>query len=112
MNKFIVLRAAALSAALVLAAAPALPQQPAIDRALAKQYFAEAKSISDKDTGASVTVPLCGPLLNAAFSLTEMDLSAAKYCLARARSILRRSKVHLGQRQRRVVDRDGLCFGE
>ena len=63
MNKFIVLRAAALSAALVLAAAPALPQQPAIDRALARQYFAEAKSISDKDNGALWTVPLCGPLL-------------------------------------------------
>src|SRR5258708_21613336 len=63
MNKFIVLRAAALSAALVLAAAPALPQEPAIDRALAKQYFAEAKSVSDKDNGALWGVPLCGPLL-------------------------------------------------
>ncbi len=63
MNKFIVLRAAALSAALVLAAAPALPQQPAIDRALARQHFAEAKSVSDKDNGALWGVPLCGPLL-------------------------------------------------
>jgi len=63
MNKFIVLRAAALSAALVLAAAPALPQEPAIDRALAKQYFAEAKSVSDKDNGALWGIPLCGPLL-------------------------------------------------
>src|SRR5467141_4614665 len=63
MNKFIVLRTAALSAALVLGATPVLPQQPAIDRALAKQYFAEAKSVSDKDNGALWTVPLCGPLL-------------------------------------------------
>ncbi len=30
---------------------------------MAKQYFAEAKTISDKDNGALWTVPLCGPLL-------------------------------------------------
>jgi hypothetical protein len=63
MNKFIALRTAALSAALVLLPIPALPQEPPIDRALARQYFAEAKSVSDKDNGALWTVPLCGPLL-------------------------------------------------
>jgi hypothetical protein len=63
MNRFVVLRTALLSAALVLGASPALPQEPAIDRALTKQYFAEAKSISDKDNGTLWTVPLCGPLL-------------------------------------------------
>src|SRR5260370_33093904 len=38
-------------------------QGPAIDRALATEYFAEAKSVSDKDHGAVWEVPLCGPLL-------------------------------------------------
>jgi len=46
-----------LSATLVLLPIPALPQEPPIDRALARQYFAEAKSISDKDNGALWTVP-------------------------------------------------------
>src|SRR5713226_3822538 len=63
MNKFLALRTAALSAALVFGPRVALPQESAIDRAMAKQYFAEAKTISDKDNGALWTVPLCGPLL-------------------------------------------------
>src|SRR5258708_7760739 len=63
MNRLIALRTAVLSSALVTGATPGLPQEPAIDHALARQYFAEAKSISDKDNGALWTVSLCGPLL-------------------------------------------------
>src|SRR5258708_39246398 len=63
MNRLIALRTAVLSSALVTGATPVLPQEPAIDHALARQYFAEAKSISGKDNGALWTVSLCGPLL-------------------------------------------------
>ncbi|HEX8881136.1 MAG TPA: hypothetical protein VF749_13945, partial [Candidatus Acidoferrum sp.] len=38
-------------------------QTPAIDTAKARQYFAEAKALSEKDNGALWNVPLCGPLL-------------------------------------------------
>ncbi len=38
-------------------------QEPAIDTALARQYFVEAKAASDKDNGALWKVLLCGPLL-------------------------------------------------
>ena len=38
-------------------------QTPAIDTAKARQYFAEAKAVSEKDNGALWKVPLCGPLL-------------------------------------------------
>lgn len=46
-----------------LAAMTIAAQTPAIDRAKARQYFAEAKSLSDKDNGALWKVPLCGPLI-------------------------------------------------
>lgn len=38
-------------------------QTPAIDTAKARQYFAEAKALSERDNGALWKVPLCGPLL-------------------------------------------------
>ena len=38
-------------------------QAPAIDTAKARQYFAEAKALSEKDNGALWKVPLCGPLV-------------------------------------------------
>ena len=38
-------------------------EMPAIDTAKARQYFAEAKALSEKDNGALWKVPLCGPLL-------------------------------------------------
>lgn len=38
-------------------------QEPAIDAAVARQYFAEARAASQKDNGAMWKVPLCGPLL-------------------------------------------------
>src|SRR5215831_12510409 len=38
-------------------------QTPPTDPAKARQYFAEAKALSDKDSGALWKVPLCGPLL-------------------------------------------------
>ncbi len=38
-------------------------QAPAIDTAKARQYFAEAKALSDKDNGALWKERLCGPLL-------------------------------------------------
>jgi hypothetical protein len=38
-------------------------QAPPIDAAKARQYFAEAKALSDSDSGALWKVPLCGPLL-------------------------------------------------
>jgi hypothetical protein len=38
-------------------------ETPAIDTAKARQYFAEAKALSEKDNGALWKVPLCGPLL-------------------------------------------------
>jgi hypothetical protein len=52
---------AILAASLLGSVAPA--QEQPIDHALAKQFFAEAKSISDKDHGELWSVPLCGPLL-------------------------------------------------
>ena len=47
-----------------LVAASAVAQEPPIDPALAKQYFAEAKAASDRDNGGLWKVPLCGPLLS------------------------------------------------
>jgi hypothetical protein len=38
-------------------------QTPPIDAAKARQYFTEAKALSDRDNGALWKVPLCGPLL-------------------------------------------------
>lgn len=38
-------------------------QTPPIDAAKARQYFAEARALSDSDNGALWKVPLCGPLL-------------------------------------------------
>ncbi len=38
-------------------------QTPAIDTAKARQYFAEAKALSDRDNGSLWRVELCGPLL-------------------------------------------------
>src|SRR5215469_15108139 len=38
-------------------------QTPAIDTAKARQYFAEAKAVSDRDNGSLWKVQLCGPLL-------------------------------------------------
>jgi hypothetical protein len=63
MKKFITLWSIALAATMVCGAGEACAQEPAIDRAQAKQYFAEAKAISDKDNGALWNVPLCGPIL-------------------------------------------------
>ncbi|HKW62869.1 MAG TPA: hypothetical protein VJN89_10015 [Candidatus Acidoferrum sp.] len=58
------IRTSILSGALVMAgAASVLPQTPPIDTAKARQYFAEAKALSDKDNGALWKVPVCGPLL-------------------------------------------------
>jgi len=50
---------------LVLAASAArvAAQTPSIDEAKARQYFAEAKALSDSDNGALWKVQLCGPLL-------------------------------------------------
>src|SRR5215472_168199 len=53
---------------LVLALATLFPvtafgQAPPIDAAKARQYFAEAKALSDRDKGALWNVPLYGPLL-------------------------------------------------
>ena len=42
---------------------PTDAQTPPIDPAKARQYFTEAKALSDKDNGALWRVPLCGPLL-------------------------------------------------
>jgi hypothetical protein len=41
----------------------AVAQAPPIDASKARQYFAEAKALSDHDNGALWKVPLCGPLL-------------------------------------------------
>ena len=38
-------------------------ETPAIDTAKARQYFAEAKAVSDRDNGSLWKVELCGPLL-------------------------------------------------
>lgn len=46
-----------------LAAMTTAAQSPSIDTAKARQYFAEAKALSDKDNGALWKVPLYGPLL-------------------------------------------------
>jgi hypothetical protein len=63
MKKLFALAGLALLAAAAFGPGNASAQEPAIDRALAKQYFAEAKSVSDKDNGALWGIPLCGPLL-------------------------------------------------
>lgn len=47
----------------ILAAINTAAQTPSIDTAKARQYFAEAKALSDKDNGALWKVPLCGPLI-------------------------------------------------
>ena len=69
MNKFIALRTAALSATLVLRPMLALPQEPPIDGALARQYFAEAKSVSDKDNSALWTVLCATPFSSSILTL-------------------------------------------
>ena len=46
-----------------LAALGTPAQTQPIDAAKARQYFAEAKTVSDRDNGALWKVPLCGPLL-------------------------------------------------
>jgi hypothetical protein len=48
---------------LIAGAARVAAQIPAIDPAKARQYFAEAKALSDRDNGALWKVQLCGPLL-------------------------------------------------
>ncbi len=63
MRKFFPLGSVAVSATLSFVPSVISAQEPAIDRALARQYFAEAKAISDKDNGALWNIPLCGPLL-------------------------------------------------
>jgi hypothetical protein len=47
----------------MLSAVPAGAQSPAIDVGKARQYFAEAKTVSGRDNGGLWKVPLCGPLL-------------------------------------------------
>jgi hypothetical protein len=47
----------------VLSAARTAAQTAAIDAGKARQYFAEAKAVSERDNGALWKVPLCGPLL-------------------------------------------------
>lgn len=63
MKKVFALGSVALTVAMVCGAGEAMAQEAAIDHGLAKQYFAEAKAISDRDNGALWKVPLCGPLL-------------------------------------------------
>ncbi|HKW33977.1 MAG TPA: hypothetical protein VJN92_13290 [Candidatus Acidoferrum sp.] len=46
-----------------LGALPAAAQTPPIDTTKARQYFSEARALSDKDNGALWKMPLCGPLL-------------------------------------------------
>lgn len=48
---------------LIAGAPPVAAQTPAIDASKARQYFAEAKALSDKDNGGLWRVPLCGPLI-------------------------------------------------
>lgn len=52
-----------LSGLTILAALNTAAQAPPIDTAKARQYFAEAKALSDKDNDMLWKVPLCGPLL-------------------------------------------------
>jgi hypothetical protein len=47
----------------LLNAANTAAQTPSIDAAKARQYFAEAKALSERDNGALWKVQLCGPLL-------------------------------------------------
>lgn len=63
MKKFFALGSIVLSVTMVCGSREAFAQEPPIDHALAKQYFGEAKAISDKDSGALWNVPLCGPIL-------------------------------------------------
>ncbi|HYA98042.1 MAG TPA: hypothetical protein VEH49_08105, partial [Methylomirabilota bacterium] len=50
-------------AACLSCAIPTLPQKPAIDPALARQYFAEARKLSEADGGRLWGKPLYGPML-------------------------------------------------
>ena len=52
-----------LSVLTILAVLNTAAQAPPIHTAKARQYFAEAKALSDKDNGGLWKVPLCGPLL-------------------------------------------------
>ena len=52
-----------LSVLAMLAAMNTAAQAPPIDTAKARQYFAEAKALSDRDNGTLWKVSLCGPLL-------------------------------------------------
>src|SRR5713226_8552469 len=47
----------------MLGAFRAAAQNAAIGAGLARQYFAEAKALSERDNGTLWKVPLCGPLL-------------------------------------------------
>ena len=49
--------------AVIAGVGPSAAQTPPIDADKARQYFAEAKALSDRDNGALWRVPLCGPLL-------------------------------------------------
>ena len=58
-----VFRALALLGVLVVAAKSTTAQAPAIDAGKARQYFTEAKALSDRDNGVLWKAQLCGPLL-------------------------------------------------
>ncbi len=60
---FLVCASLLLSVFMTLAAMSSEAQTPPIDASKARQYFAEAKALSDRDKGALWKVPLCGPLL-------------------------------------------------
>ena len=53
----------ALSAAVLLPQTRVLAQQPAIDTALAYQYFQEADALCRRDNGKLWGISLCGPML-------------------------------------------------
>jgi hypothetical protein len=56
-------RAFLLGIALIAGSVRMAAQTPAIAASKARQYFAEAKALSDRDNGGLWKVPLCGPLL-------------------------------------------------
>src|SRR6266699_313676 len=60
---FLVCASLLLSVFMTLAAMSSEAQTPPIDASKARQYFAEAKALSDRDNGTLWKVPLCGPLL-------------------------------------------------
>jgi hypothetical protein len=60
---FVIRNSLLLAGLWMLVALRAAAQNPGIDAAKARQYFAEAKVLSDRDNGALWKVPLCGPLL-------------------------------------------------